>query len=53
MKKITLSIAFLLGFVATYAQSEKTNGKERKASAKFIKPVGFSLDGARGVYKSQ
>jgi hypothetical protein len=26
MKKITLSIAFLLGFVATYAQSEKTNG---------------------------
>jgi len=34
-------------------ESEKTNVKERKASAKFITPVGFSLDGARGVYKSQ
>lgn len=34
-------------------ESEKTNVKERKASAKFITPIGFSLDGARGVYKSQ
>ena len=34
-------------------ESEKTNVKERKASAKFITPVGFSLDGARGVYKSK
>lgn len=34
-------------------ESEKTNIKERKASAKFITPVGFSLDGARGVYTSQ
>lgn len=34
-------------------ESEKTNVKERKASAKFITPVGFSLDGARGVYTSQ
>ena len=34
-------------------ESEKTNMQERKSSARFITPVGFSLDGAKGVYKSQ
>ena len=34
-------------------ESEKTNVRERKASAKFITPIGFSLDGAKGVYISR
>jgi hypothetical protein len=33
-------------------ESEKSNVAERKASANFISPIGFSLDGIKGVYKA-
>lgn len=34
-------------------ESEKSNTAERKASAKFNAPIGFSLDGMKGVYKAK
>jgi len=34
-------------------ESEKSNVAERKASANFISPIGFSLDGIKGVYKAK
>jgi hypothetical protein len=34
-------------------ESEKSNAAERKASANFISPIGFSLDGTKAVYKAK
>jgi len=35
------------------SEADKTNVSERKASSNFIAPIGFSLDGIRGVYKAK
>lgn len=49
-----LNIDATRNYVRYYGpESAKTNVQERKSSARFITPVGFSNDGARGVYKSQ
>jgi hypothetical protein len=49
-----LNIDATRNYVRYYGpESGKTNVQERKSSARFITPVGFSNDGARGVYKSQ